>query len=261
MSELQFVLTPERMIQFMLVTARLGGAIATAPFFGNAGIPVRIRAGLALAVALAFVGNVPTGAAEEIGTVAELVGTLILEAATGVLFGLLPQFILGGVLLGGNMAGIHMGLGLARLVDPLTNVNATPVALLFQFVTMLVFLVLDVHHLLLRALARSFAVAPPGSFHIGAAGLGEFLGLGTGIFEIAIRIAAPVLGGLLIIDAAMGLLARAIKELNVFIMGFAVKIGVGFLLIGGSFPYVVSLLEQRFADLEPTLVNLLGSLH
>ena len=94
---------------------------------------------------------------------------------------------------------------------------------------------------------------------MGAAGLGEFLGLGTGIFEIAIRIAAPVLGGLLIIDAAMGLLARAIKELNVFIMGFAVKIGVGFLLIGSSFPYAVSLLEQRFADLEPTLVNLLGS--
>jgi len=253
------VLGPERVIQFMLVTARLGGAIATAPFFGHAGMPMRIRAGLALAVALAFVGNVPASATADIENLVELVGALVLEAATGVMFGLVPQFILGGVLLGGNMAGIHMGLGLARLVDPLTNVNATPVALLFQFVAMLVFLVLDVHHLLLRALARSFTVAPLGSFYLGEAGLGNFLGLGTGIFEVAVRIAAPVLGGLLIMDAAMGLLARAIKELNVFIMGFAVKIGVGFLLVGASLPYAVSLLERRFADLEPTLLRLLAS--
>jgi len=259
MNGLEFVLSPESVIHFMLVVARLGGAIAAAPFFGHVAMPMRVRAALALAVALAFTAYAPMSTALGIENTWSLAGALIVEAATGLMFGLVPQFILGGVLLGGEMAGIHMGIGLAQLVDPLTNSNATPVALLFQFLTMLVFLALDVHHLILRALASSFTVAPVGAFHLGAAGLGDFLGLATGIFEIAVRIAAPVLGGLLIIDTAMGLLARAIKELNVFFMGFAVKIGVGFLLLGAALPYAVQFLQHQFAELEPTLVGLLGS--
>ena len=259
MNGLEFAFSPVTVIHFMLVLARLGGAIVAAPFLGHAGIPVRVRVGLAVAVALAFAGQAPMGTAMDIRNAWSLAGALIVEVATGLMFGLVPQFILGGVLLGGEMAGIHMGLGLAQLVDPLTSVNATCVALLFQLLAMLVFLVLDVHHLILRALARSFTVAPVGAFHPVAAGLSDFLGLGAGIFEIAVRIAAPVLGGLLIIDSAMGLLARAIRELNVFIMGFAVKIGVGFLLLGAALPFAVRFLQQRFSEMEPSLVALLGS--
>jgi flagellar biosynthetic protein FliR len=259
MNGLQFVLSPESVIRFMLVVARLGGAIVAAPFFGHAGMPMRVRAALALAVALAFTAHAPMSSTLDIENIWSLAGAVIVEAAAGLMLGLVPQFILGGVLLGGEMAGIHMGIGVAHLVDPLTNVNATPVALLFQFLTMLVFLALNVHHLILRALARSFTVAPVGAFHLGAAGLSDVLGLATGVFEIAVRIAAPIVGALLIIDTAMGLLARSIKELNVFIMGFTVKIGVGLLLLGTALPYVVQFLQHQFAELEPTLVGLLVS--
>ena len=260
MNGLQFLLAPERVIHFMLVAARLGGVIAAAPFLGHSSIPVRLRASLAVGAALAFAGQVPMGAAAEIEDTWALTGALIVETAAGVMIGLVVQLILGGIMLGGEVAGIQMGLGMSNLVDPVTKTDATPVALWFQFLAMMVILSLDVHHLLLRALARSLTVVPPGALHVNAAGLGFSLGLMKELFEIAVRIAAPVLSGLLIIDTAMGLLARAFPELNVFIMGFAVKIGVGFLLMGAALPYAIRFLEQRLGDLDAMLMGLVRAL-
>ena len=158
------------------------------------------------------------------------------------------------------MAGIHMGLGLARIIDPQTRMQATPIALWLQFVAMEVFLALDGHHLLIQGLIRSFEVVPPGGLHLMAGHLRVFLDLAGGIFEIAVRIAAPVLAGLLITDTAMGLLSRAIPQLNVFVMGFAIKIVAGFMLLSASVPFMIQFMAQRFGDVDRRLLDLLGAL-
>jgi flagellar biosynthetic protein FliR len=260
MDGLTRVLAPEQIIQLMLVVARVGGMFATAPVLSHQGTPLRVRAGIVVAIAIAFTALVPPGTAAGITTAWGLAGAMVVEAATGVLLGLIPQFIVSGVMLGGEVAGLHMGLGMSRLLDPMTRINVTPIALWFQFLGILMFLALDVHHLLIRALARSFTVAPPGQLTLGAAEIGGMLSMVGGVFEIGLRIAAPVLAGLLIIETGMGLLARAIPELNVFLLGFAIKIGVGFMLLSASLPFVGQFLELRYRGLESVLANLVHAL-
>jgi flagellar biosynthetic protein FliR len=256
MNGLAWAVAPGQVVQLMLIVARLGGIFAAAPIFSHQGAPMRVRAGVAIGIALAFAGHVPAEAAAGITGVWELAGAMLLEGATGLMLGLAPQLILSGLLLGGQVAGIHMGLGVAELVDPATRVNATPVALWLQFLGLLMFLALDVHHLVIRALAWSLTVAPPGALRLGSAELGAVLGLVGGVFEIGLRIAAPVLAGLLIIETGMGLLARAIPELNVFFLGFAIKIGVGFLLLGAALPFAAQYLQLEFRGLESVLAGL-----
>lgn len=260
MSGSELVITPERVVHFMLVVARLGGVMVAAPIFGHQSVPMRVRATVTLATAIGVAGIAPPGVASGVGDALSFTGLVVVELATGVMFGMAAQLIFTGVLLGGQLAGIHMGLGLARVIDPRTNLQATPIALWFQFLALQTFLVLDGHHLLIRALVRSFELVPPGQLHVTAAPLGIFSGLVGSAFEIAARIAAPVVGGLLITDTAMGLLARAIPQLNVFIMGFAVKIGVGFLILSAGLPFTIRFIGQRFAELDGTLFELLRSL-
>src|SRR5439155_511776 len=87
---------------------------------------------------------------------------LAAESALGVLLGLVAQFIFAGVQLGSQLAGIQMGFGIANLIDPQTHSQVTIIAQWQQLLTLLVFLVLDVHHLLIRALLESFRTAAPG---------------------------------------------------------------------------------------------------
>ncbi len=260
MTDIAVVLAPERVIHWMLVAARLGGVMAAAPVLGHRGIPLRVRAGITIATALGVAGLAPMGAAAEVHDMLTLAGLLVLEIGTGVMLGLAAELVFTGVLMGGQLAGVHMGLGIATVIDPRTHLEATAIALWVQFIALQVFLAIDGHHLLLRAVTRSFELVPPGRLHIGGGEIGALVELVGGVFEIAVRIAAPVLAGLLITDTGMGLVARAIPQLNVFIMGFAIKIVVGFLVLGAAVPFLVRFIGVRLGELDGTFVRLLGSL-
>jgi flagellar biosynthetic protein FliR len=260
MNGAEFDLPSVEIVRFMLVLGRFGGLVLAAPVFSQAGVPTRVRAIVTIALAAGAASLVPLGAAAELTSVVSLVGALGLELVTGIMFGLAAQLLFAGVLMGGQLADIHMGLGLARVIDPQSKIDATPTALWLQFIALQVFLALDGHHLLVRGVLKSFEIVPPGRLQLTAANMGAFVGLVGGVFEIAVHIAAPVLGGLLIVDTAMGLLSRAIPQLNVFVMGFAIKIVAGFLLLTAAVPFVVQYISQRFGDIDRTLLELLGAL-
>jgi flagellar biosynthetic protein FliR len=258
MTEIAVALTPEGVITGMLVAARLGGVMAAAPVLGHQGVPARVRAGITLGAALGVAGHTRVAAAVE--DVPTLAGLLVLEFGAGLMLGLAAELVFTGVVMGGQLAGVHMGLGIANVIDPRTHLEATPIALWLQFIALQVFLAIDGHHLLLRAVMQSFELVPPGRLSVGGAGIGELVALVGGAFEIAVRIAAPVLAGLLITETGMGLLARAIPQLNVFVMGFAVKIVVGFLVLGAAVPFIARFIGARLGELDGTFVRLLDTL-
>src|SRR5438093_378673 len=125
-------------------------------------------------------------------------GALGGESARGVLVGLVAQFIFAGVELGAQLAGSRMGFGIANLIGPTANAQVTVVAQWQQLLALLVFLVLDIHHLLLRALLESFRSAPPGGLALGGIGLGGTVALAGQLFTLGVRVAAPVLVALLL---------------------------------------------------------------
>jgi len=241
---------------FLLVLARVGGLVGASPIFGHLLVPVRVRVGFTLVLAAALGGALGPATAAPPPTIVGLIGALAVEAALGVAIGLVAQFVFAGVLMGGQLSGIQMGFGIANLIDPQSHAQVTIVAQWQQLMAFLIFLVLDIHHLLIGALLASFHTTPPGSVVLSAVGLRGTISLAGELFALGVRIAAPVLVALLLTNAALGILARTIPQLNVFVVGFPVNVGVGLLMLGASLPFTFRLLAARFTALEPTLDSL-----
>jgi len=245
---------------FCLVLARIAGLVLAAPVLGHLLVPVRVRVALAVVFSAALAPVVPpaTGVADD--SLVSLAGALALESALGVLLGLAAQLVFAGVQLGGQIAGIQMGFGVVNLIDPQSHAQVTIVAEWEQLVTLLIFLVLDVHHLLIGALLESFRAAPAGGLAATDMGLRGVVVLAGGLFALGARIAAPVMIALLLSNATLGLLARTVPQLNVFVVGFPLNVGVGLTMLGVSLPFTYRLVAARFAELGPTLGALVRGL-
>ncbi|HEY2388654.1 MAG TPA: flagellar biosynthetic protein FliR [Candidatus Binatia bacterium] len=262
-SELLALSVPH-VVVFMLALARVGGLMIMAPILGSRVAPVRVRAALAFFLAIAMLPAVPAEAAGALAMDAGAVrvgGALALEVAIGFTVGLVAEFVFSGVQVAGQLAGVQMGLGISSLIDPQTQDHLTALSQWQNLLALLVFLAIDGHHLLIRAVAQSFTLLPIGGGFPAADGLGRVLVLASGIFVIALKVAAPVMVMLLLVNGAMGVLAKLIPQLNVFIVGFPLNVGVGLFMLAASQPFTIRLIESGFADITETLVAVMRALH
>ena len=253
-----------RLIVFVFALARVGGLLIMAPILGSRVAPVRVRAAIAFFLAVAMLPAVPAEAAQAVASDAgplQLFAALALEISIGFTIGLVAEFIFGGVQMAGQLAGVQMGVGLSSLIDPQTQDHITSLSQWQNLVALLVFLAIDGHHLLIRAVAESFTVLPIGGGFPAADGLGRVLILAGGIFVVALKVAAPVMVMLLLVNGAMGVLAKLIPQLNVFIVGFPLNVAVGLFMLTASQPFTIRLLESSFADVTSTLVAVMRALH
>ena len=246
-------------IATLLVLSRVGGLVMTAPVFGHTLLPIRVRLGIALALTVVVIAAVPPPAALPT-TFLGMVGALIMEVALGALLGSVAQFIFAGVQIGGQLAGVQMGFGFATLIDPQSHAQTTVVAELQQLLVLFLFLVLDIHHALIAALIDSFRAAPLGAVVLAGAGLQEAVRMAAELFVLGLRVAAPVMTALLLSNLALGVIARTVPQLNVFVIGFPVNIGLGLFVMGAALPFTVRLLAQQFDGVEPALNSLVQGL-
>lgn len=236
---------------FVLLLARFGGMCALAPIFGSRMIPLRVRAVFVFFVSLAVL-PVARGAAPPPGADPTLL-PILFEAALGLSIGLVANLLFAGVQLGGQLAGIQMGLGLSNLVDPQTQTRITSLAQWQNLIALLLFLSLDGHHVLLEVVAASLRVLPPGLEAIAPGGIGEVVTSASRIFVLGLRIACPVLILVLMVNGAMGALTKAIPQLNVMVVGFGLNVAAGFFVLVAAQPFVVHYLEGLFAGLAGQL--------
>ncbi len=247
-------------LPFLLVVARLSGLVLASPVFGHGLVPARVRAGLVGVLALALAPVVPGPAADAGPSLWTLVGLVAVEGVVGVLLGFVAQLVFAGVQLGGQMAGLQIGFGMANLVDPGTEAGTGVVAQWQQLAALSAFLVLDVHHVLLRAVLESFRVAPVGHLVLSGDLLARVVAQGASLFAVGVRIAAPVFVILLLVNGGLGVLARTIPQLNAFAVGFPVNVGVGLVVVGASLPFSMRFLTGQFDALGGVLGALVQSL-
>lgn len=250
MSGVEELLAPERLAGFVLVLARVAGLFLLAPVFGSRMVSLRVRAAIALFVAVAMLPLAHrTSSATPLagGSALELLLAIGAETAIGLLLGLLATLVFGAVLMAGELAGMQMGLGLVGLIDPQSHDRAVPLAQWQNTLALLLFLAIDGHHALLQAVARSFDRVPVGGASLGTAALGMALGFAGEVFVLALQIAAPVLVLVLMVNAGLGALAKLIPQLNVMVVGFPVNVAAGFFMLAAAQPFTLRLFEASFA--------------
>ncbi|VBB42488.1 Flagellar biosynthetic protein fliR [uncultured Desulfatiglans sp.] len=246
---------------FFLIFVRVTSMLFFLPIFDSRVIPVIFKAGLSLAMSLLLFHYLsPTiHLADPLGPVPLVLGVAG-EVFMGAGIALSVKLILAGVQLAGQLAGFQMGLAIANVVDPLTSEQSSETAMVLNLFAMLVFLAVDAHHWFLRALAASFEQVGPLSLHLSPSFVESLLTLSGAMFVIAIKVAAPIIAALLLTSAALGLVARTVPQMNIFIVAFPLKIMVGFLLMALSLPYISSYLSELFHTFGRELVLMFSGL-
>jgi flagellar biosynthetic protein FliR len=153
------------------------------------------------------------------------------ELAFGFLLGFISSLVFAGIQAAGHLIGLQSGFGLANVLDPLSGEQGSIIDQFYLIIAVLLFLSVNGHHQFLLALERSFSTVPIDGytqpFAANAEELVAFVARTTGtVFEVGLRLAVAVGGALLITDVVMGLTARAIPQMNVFMVGAPLKLMV-----------------------------------
>lgn len=220
-------------VGFVLAVIRAAAWVALVPPFGTRMIPVPVKIGLAAALALPVAPRVAERAPSL--ETAPLAGAVLLQVAVGLTLGFLTYLLFAAVQAAGELVDLFGGFTIAQAFDPMTNAQASVFGRFYHLLAVVLLFAIDGHLLLVRGFLSSFdavdATLPPLS------ALPETLLRDVALFlTAAVEIAAPLLGALFLAEVALGLLARAAPQMNVFVLGFPVKILVTLVLGGIALP-------------------------
>jgi flagellar biosynthetic protein FliR len=247
--------------QMLLLTfMRVSGFIFTAPIFGSRVVPVAIKVWFSVLFAFALMPMIKlNGTLPAFGS-----GGYFILAAREVLLGLLIGFICNffvyGVEFAGHMVGFQMGFGASTAFDPMSEVQASVVGRFQGLLALTLFLVMNGHHIMVSSFVSSYRLVPPMlAGFAGRAGT-ELVTATASIFTIAVRVSIPALVALFLAHIAIAMLAKTIRTMNVFTIGFPVKIALGLTIIGFSMPYFAYVLSKAIAGTNTDLARLLHAL-
>jgi flagellar biosynthetic protein FliR len=187
------------------------------------------------------------------------------ELAIGMLIGTISSLMFAAVQLSGQIFGMQVGFGIVNVMDPMSDEQTSLLGEFIFIFAILLFLVMDGHHVFIRIIMKSYSLVPMGSFSFT-----ESLGMDvmhwlTKAFLIAFKIGAPMIFCLLLIYVAMGIIARAVPQMNIFIVGMPINIFVGLFMLGSSLMLLAYVLRGYFNSVFVDLYMLLkvagGTLH
>lgn len=228
----------------LLLSARIAAATMLTPIFGPVQIPGPVRVMIALALAAFLVLAVPV-TLPPIDSALELsiatLGELVLGASLA--FGFLVAYA--ATQIAGRVLDIQLGYSAAAVLNPTTQTPAPLIGTVLGMAGVAVFLALDGHHVLLRALALSVEHYPPGALAFGI-DFGEHLKFSGAMFTFGLALAAPVMLTLLLADIALAVMSRSMPQLNVFVLSFSIKIVLGLLGLAVSVKFAGAILTTLF---------------
>ena len=232
---------------FLLILARWAGFVMLAPVLGGRSVPAYVKIGLSAAITVLVFPLVGKGHVPPVNPV-EYSMVLVQETLIGLSIGFITQkliFILQGA---GQIIDIQMGFSMGNLIDP---INSTQAPLTGSFKVMLALMLLlatNAHHYLIGAMAKSYDYIP----FLGSAPSPKLLDFSlnflAGTFGGAVQIALPVVGVLVLAEIAMGFAAKALPQMNIFVVGFPVKIAVGLFLLLWVLPALGYQVDSIFQD-------------
>ena len=248
MSTLPFVGVPllDVMQAFLAISVRLSGVMLFAPFLGSAVIPPRMKAVFVLALTVLMYPMV----AHTFAPLAIQQWPILIfkELLVGVAIGITSSLVFDAVQMAGQILSIQMGYSLVNIIDPTTQVESTVMATFHQSLALLIFLRLDVHLWLLRAIGNSFTYLPPGSAHLSNVFTISVLQSGSRVISLGLQIAAPVMCATLLADIVFGLLGKASPQLPVMQLGPAVKSLLGLTILFASLKYWPDMFRKFFLE-------------
>jgi flagellar biosynthesis protein FliR len=237
----------QQVAAFMLVLARVSPLFLLAPLFSSRMVPARARGVIAVALAL---GLSPIAAHAGRDHVIPLdawafAALMLKEILVGVAFAFALAALFAALAAAGSLIDTLIGFSFGSLVDPVSGNQSSVLSNLYALVGVAVFVAIDGDAWVVQGLARTYEAVPLLSApQIGTLVEGAQVAF-SGVFTAALEVGAPVILALVITDAAFGVVARVVPQLNVFSVGFPAKVTVGLVIVGASLPFVAGWLGDQ----------------
>ena len=234
----------------LLIMFRTGALFMTVPIFGHISIPRILRVWLILILSFLIFPSAVVSEIRPPATTFHLAVVILTEFAIGFAIGFAVIILFAAIQFAGHMIGLQMGLAVASVMDPMSAERISIIGEFYYLFSLLVFLLINGHHFVIEALVRSFELIPVGGGMF-EGGLGEYiLDLTGNLFIVAVKLAAPVIITLFIVNVVFGIVARTVPQMNVFIVGFPLALGIGLIMIRFSLPFFKTVLLDAFKVLE-----------
>jgi flagellar biosynthetic protein FliR len=223
---------------------RVLAVFTTAPVFSSRQIPIRAKVALAFLVALASQASLPD--MPVVGfTDTQALALVVQQVGVGLAIGFAVRVVFTAVELAGEVVGFQMGLNFAAFFDPSIGGQSSAVARFFGQMTSLLFLALNGHLAVLFAIIQSFKSFPVDQNFLETLAKMKLQRLGVDLFASALWIALPMVGMLMFVNLALGIVSRVAPQMNIFAVGFPITLVVGLIGIAVTLP----MLDQPFMEL------------
>jgi flagellar biosynthetic protein FliR len=247
--------SPSDVFLFALVLCRIGGLFTALPLFGGRRLPMKVKAAAIFAITLVtyplLVIKAPPLPADAV-----TLGLFVLsEVMIGLTLAFVTQLIFSAVEFSGQIIGLQMGFSIASVIDPAMGNQVQIMSVIQSLLATLFFLSLNIHHVFIHAIADSFDIIPLGGWRINEQMVKFLISATSDIFILGIRLVAPVMITLLLTSVVLGVMARAFPKMNIFMVSFPLKIGLGFIVLGMTLPLFFHVLEISFGNLSTQIIT------
>ena len=214
---------------FLLITARMSGCILFNPLLGRKGIPGLVKAGFILMLSLSAFALTPLP--EQVpDTLLTLALTFLMELFLGYVLGLAVNLFFYIPLMAGSVVDMQMGLSMASTYDPASGIQVTATSTLFNVLMSMLFFAANGHHTLIRIFLASGRVVPFGRVALGEDLYAALIEMFIDCTVLGVKLCMPILAAELMGQVGMGILMKAIPQINVFAINIELKVIIGLML-------------------------------
>ena len=251
---MEFFGIDQRAVEILiLVFARISMIIAVIPVFGSANVPITVKVGLSAFLSIIVYSFSEPSGIPEVQFVTGLLGLILKEGIIGLLFGFITGLLFYGIQFAGHFISFQMGFAMVQIIDPQSQDRVPIIGQFYFIMAILLFLIINGHHLILSGLVESFTIVPIGTGILSGELIALLTKLTGNVFVLALKIASPIMVTLFLTDVMMGIIARTVPQMNIFFVSLPLKIGMGMILVISTLSVFPLLIEKLVREVGQNL--------
>ncbi|MCI9173656.1 MAG: flagellar biosynthetic protein FliR [Lachnospiraceae bacterium] len=247
---------------FLMILVRVASFVFIAPFFGMNNTPARVKIGLSVFLALILYQVILPKEVLEYSGVIEFAIIVLKEGITGLLIGFAANICNSIIVFSGKVIDMEIGLAMANIYDPTTHSQSGLTGTLYNYFIMMLLIITDMHHFILRAFIDTYQVIPVNETvfdwtHL----MGTMTMYVTDLMVIGFRIVLPIFATSMILNCILGIMAKVAPQMNMFAVGMQLKILIGFSIMFLTIVLLPDISNFIFREMKRMIVSVIEGMY
>ena len=230
---------------FLLILVRMSSLFVITPVFGGRNVPSYLKIAFAFFCSVILVTLIKDVAVDATN-VYSYAALILKELAIGIILGYTSYLVFSALFLAGQIIDTQIGFGMVNVLDPMHDSQIPLTGNFIYIITLLIFVMMNGHHVLLTALFKSYNVLPINSFAFNDVLYNNMLNIFFETFALGFKISIPILAASLLAEISLGILAKTVPQMNVFVVGMPLKVGVGLVTLLAMMPMFITAMDLTF---------------